>query len=207
MNTDCKKCKKKVQKTEKAVLCNLCNCWHHISCSGIDDESYELIKKLGGLVMWFCDGDKRKLKSVVLAEFNVAEDLIQTELKEIKNTLGQISAKLEEKQLPKSYAEVARQSASINSMIQQSATIGVVVKPKNGGSSKETEKIIRQTLDLCKMKTGVNKLSHTRNGGVFVGTQSNDGVNEIEKEILNSLGSDFEIQAKTAKAKINIKTN
>ena len=50
----CGSCSKKVGKRHKAVQCDLCDKWNHIKCDGIDNKTYEALKKSNELEKYFC---------------------------------------------------------------------------------------------------------------------------------------------------------
>jgi hypothetical protein len=41
----CSICSLKVGHSHKSVQCDLCDQWHHIKCDGIDNKTYEALKK------------------------------------------------------------------------------------------------------------------------------------------------------------------
>ena len=51
---NCGSCLKKVGQRHKAVLCDLCEKWNHIKCDGIDNRTYEKLKKSNDSEKYFC---------------------------------------------------------------------------------------------------------------------------------------------------------
>ena len=50
----CGVCKRKVGVRNKAVFCDLCQLWNHIKCDGIDDKTYEDLKKSDDDEKYYC---------------------------------------------------------------------------------------------------------------------------------------------------------
>ena len=50
----CGICTKRVGQKMKAVQCDLCNFWNHIKCDGIDNKTYETMKKSKKLDLHYC---------------------------------------------------------------------------------------------------------------------------------------------------------
>lgn len=169
-------------------MCCLCSCWQHASCSKISDSNYDSITKLGSLVMWFCDADKRKLKSLAIAEDNSREDTLLKGLEEVSSKLHDIEKKIGSSQPTFSYAEVV-----IGAKNPAPTHFGMVIKPRDAISSSETEKTVRSALNLMKINTGVTKLKHVNSGGVFLGARNEDDLKKLELEAANVLGNNFQV--------------
>lgn len=202
MGDDCKKCKKKVLPNDKAVMCCLCSRWIHTSCSKISDDNYASINSLGSLVMWFCESDRRKIKSLVIAEGNSREDAVFEELKVVTSKLDDISKKLEDttkldqisKKLEDKQPSVSYASVLIGSTNQSTTNLGMVIKPKvDGANCKDTEKAVRDSIDLVKINAGVTKIRHVQNGGVYLGARTGNELQKLKDEATNAMGHNFEI--------------
>ena len=50
----CRICSKKVGHFHKSVQCDLCDQWSHIKCDGIDNKTYEALKKSSDYESYFC---------------------------------------------------------------------------------------------------------------------------------------------------------
>ena len=50
----CGICLKTVGKRMKAIQCDLCNYWNHIKCDGIDNKTYEALKKSNDPELYYC---------------------------------------------------------------------------------------------------------------------------------------------------------
>ena len=50
----CRICSKKVGHLHKSVQCDLCDQWSHIKCDGIDNKTYEALKKSSDYESYFC---------------------------------------------------------------------------------------------------------------------------------------------------------
>lgn len=193
MNEDknnCKKCKNKIKRGEKAIMCYLCSGWFHSSCCNISDAEYASIMQLGSLVLWLCDSDKRKLKSIVLADNNFREETLFKEIKQLTNKMDEIGSKLDHTRPTATitYADVVNGSST-----RPPVNIGMVVKPKGGTSSDETEKTIRNSLNLTKINTGVTKIKHVNNGGVYIGVSSGNDLKKLKNEAVSVLGAEYDV--------------
>ena len=50
----CGICLKNVSQRHRAVQCDLCNYWNHIKCDGVENKTYEALKKSDDSVKHFC---------------------------------------------------------------------------------------------------------------------------------------------------------
>ena len=50
----CGICTKNVSSRHKAVQCDLCNYWNHIKCDGVENKTYEALKKSDDTIKHFC---------------------------------------------------------------------------------------------------------------------------------------------------------
>ena len=50
----CGVCAKNVGKRMKSVQCDLCNFWNHIKCDGIDNKTYEALKRSKESELYYC---------------------------------------------------------------------------------------------------------------------------------------------------------
>ena len=50
----CGTCKKKVGQRHKAVQCDFCDKWNHIKCDGIDNKTYDALKKSNDNTKYYC---------------------------------------------------------------------------------------------------------------------------------------------------------
>jgi len=50
----CGICSKRVGKRMKAVQCDLCNYWNHTNCDGVDNKTYEILKKSKKTELHYC---------------------------------------------------------------------------------------------------------------------------------------------------------
>lgn len=189
MSEDCKKCKLKITRGEKAIMCSLCSCWQHASCSKISDSNYESITNLGSLVMWFCEADRRKIKSIAIADSNNREDAVIKGIESISRKLDEINNNIENNKPSKSYAEVV---SGVRNQVTNN--VGMIIKPKETNfSSTDTEKTIRNSLNLLKINTGVTKIKHVQRGGVFLGARNRDDLQTLTLETKKLLGKNFEV--------------
>lgn len=189
MSEDCKKCKSKICRGDKAVMCCLCSCWQHATCSKISDSNYKSITELGSLVMWFCDADRRKLKSLLVAESNDREDVLLKEIEKVSSKLDEVKQSLDNNPRTMSYAEIV--SGATRSTTK---TVGMIIKPKeNNINSVDTEKTIRTSINLLKINTGVTKIKHVQNGGVFVGARNSSDLLKLRQETEKVMGNGYDV--------------
>lgn len=182
------------------MRCDYCLKWFHCKCVNSSDEQYNHLRELGGDVnFWFCRSDKKKV--VEFIKKGKSEDTILHELKKgiecIRSEVLKINAVVEEKfeTSKKSFAEVLKSNNSVMGKTvstKPKVNKGVIVAHKSHQmSSKEIERLVKDKVDLVKIKTGISKLKHVRNSGVFLGTCCDTDI--LKKEIMEKLGEDFTV--------------
>jgi len=50
----CKVCKEAEGKDDRMIQCDVCEDWNHVSCAGLDEKEFEVLKKGGRKVKWLC---------------------------------------------------------------------------------------------------------------------------------------------------------
>lgn len=198
MSTTCKTCNKKVKDSGAGLQCDYCEAWFHPRCVGLSEDAYDHFKELGELSFWFCDADKKKISSFI--EKKKADETVVAEMKshfdELKSEVSKISVMMEQQLIRKSFSEVLKSAGSMGgssiTYSRPSTTTGVMIVPKKPDvSSTDVEKMVKSKVNLVSLKTGVSKIKHTKNSGVFLAASSN--VEKLEKELNNQLGEDFKI--------------
>lgn len=197
----CKICNEKVKKNAAALQCDFCLHWFHCSCVGLSEDHYEHFKELGTLSFWFCKADKKRVDDFI--KKGKADDSILSEMKagfdELKNEVSKITGVLEnkiEESSRKSFAEVLRinNSVSENKVCFSRSKVdnGVVVVPKSQElRSRDVERLVKEKVNLVSIKTGVSKIKHISNSGIYLATSSD--VEILQKEISSKLGEDFKV--------------
>lgn len=198
MSTICKPCNSEVKNRDNGIICDYCDCWFHAGCTGLSASNYKHFKALGENSFWFCAADKEKVANFIknhkVEEGSIAE--MKSTIDEIKTEVLRISGTL--KTSKNSFADVLKMNNTqpSNSKVtfsRNTASKGIIVVPKcpNLTTSGDVEKMVKSKVDLVGIKTGVSKLKHIKNSGIFLATASN--VDQLETEVRQKLGDDFKV--------------
>lgn len=197
----CKTCKGKVKKNDAAMWCDFCQNWFHCDCIGLSEDQYNHLKELDDdLNFWFCKTDKKKIAEFIKkgkADDTILEE-VRTGFEDIKADVAKISGVLESKfnTQCQTFADVLKMNnteGNNNGYSNRSTpSNGIVVVPKSQQlCSDDVERIIKEKVNLVNIKTGVSKIKHVRNSGIYLATQCD--INVLQKEIHEKLGDDFKV--------------
>lgn len=206
----CGSCKSSVDDDHQGIKCDFCEEWFHAECAGVSEEKYEQIRLLKKTVFWFCKEDGKAIKSLIKKKnsddklkekFVESIDEIKMEIKKLSGFMDKCESFTGEmKKLSSvvtstvSFAEaVKRPSPGAQSMVRSSSN-GVIVIPKEPNiTNVDTEKAIKEKVDLMKISTGVTRLKHLKGAGVFLGTKSAEDSGKLEAEAKARLGDSFKV--------------
>ena len=93
----CKVCQLTNGEDERWVQCDICEGWNHVSCAGLDEKEYEVLRKGGRKVKWLCN--ECDLPNVIemlkmFKDFKAKNEQIEKDLSIIKVEVTNVAKKL-----------------------------------------------------------------------------------------------------------------
>jgi hypothetical protein len=167
----CGNCNKQVRSNQKGLLCeSYCGKWFNADCLNIDSEKYEMIGKLGDLVLWFCPSCRANSRAQLSVDsFSNLENKINSIGNNVNMILKKVSG--DSSSSIKTYADCVENFVAKNRVDDQFVTSSkaVVIKPKCGQSITETKNAIC-SLKLSADKIPIMYIRGIKAGGVIVKT-------------------------------------
>jgi hypothetical protein len=147
----CKVCKKEdSDHDDRWIQCDVCSSWNHVRCAELDDNEYEVLRKGGRKIKWFCgECDIPHILETlkVLKELQVKNDKLEKEFSELKIEVTSISKRLNEdigginKKLSAAKARLDKQVEEMQNDIER------LVQKKVDAVMQETDKILVKTVE------------------------------------------------------------
>lgn len=185
MDDLCPICDSSVLNTDKGLSCETCGKWHHIKCVEVPLAVYNHMAK-NDQILWLCKDHIGEAKDRIKKDCTLKEQIISSlaEVKmEIKCLQGAVN--IQESSV-RTFAETVKMSKSHSN--------GVVIIPSEGNSSAvSTEQVVREKIDLIKIKTGVTTIKNLKGAGVFLGTKSIEDSKKLENEARMQFGDSYRV--------------
>ena len=146
----CKVCKADNDKDDRWIQCDVCANWNHVGCADLDENEYEVLKKGGRKIKWFCkECDIPHIMETlkVLKEIKVKNEKLEKEFSELKTEIANLTKKVNEdiggidKKLSAAKTKLDKQMEGMQNDIEK------LVQKKVDAVMQETDKILVKTVE------------------------------------------------------------
>lgn len=186
MSNICFACQSDFKRNEKEVSCFICVNKHHPRCVGISEETAKKIID-GCCVKFVC---KHCQKLNIQQQFAKIQEKLNTCLEKIDEQNSNVNLLNE---LLESSPNNGHVKMKYSSVLKKKNEV-IVIKPKNEKQNcQQTQKEMKDKIDLNKIAVGVDRISNITKGGVAINCSNKDSKDKLKSTVKKELGNKYEV--------------